>query len=161
SNMEAGKDDTYAKKAVNAYLAELQSAFEFPEESFEAKIVKVSKLMTEEKEVKAQVKADAAALHMKTKETIESLSDEQALELLEQKWILPLTESIKQLPNVVIHVLVDKIKVLSEKYAVTYSVLESEIQETESTLSTLIDELVGNEYDTKGLSEFQALLKGK
>lgn len=161
SNMEANKDGTYGKKAVNAYLKELQYAFEFPEDSFEAKIVKVSKLMAEEKEVKAQVKADAAALHMKTKETIESLSDEQALELLEQKWILPLTESIKQLPKSIIHVLVDKIKVLSEKYAVTYSAVESKIQEAESTLSAFIDELIGNEYDMKGLSEFQALLKGE
>ncbi|QGG46303.1 type I restriction-modification system subunit M [Heliorestis convoluta] len=161
SNMEANTDGTYGKKAVNAYLAELQSAFEFPEESFEAKIVRISKLMTEEKEVKAQVKADAAALHMKTKATIESLSDEQALELLEQKWIFPLTESIKQLPNAVTHVLVDKIKAISEKYAVTYSAVVSEIQETESTLSALIDELVGNEYDMKGLSEFQKLLKGE
>ena len=161
SHMETNKDGTYGKNAVNAYLKELQYAFEFQEDSFEAKIVKVSKLMAEEKEVKAQVKAEAEALHIKTKETIELLSDEQALELLEQKWILPLTESIKQLPNSLIHVLVDKIKSLSEKYAVTYSVIESELKETESTLSTFIDELVGNEYDVKGLSEFQALLKGE
>ncbi|AZV53623.1 type I restriction-modification system subunit M [Bacillus pumilus] len=161
SNMDANKDGTYSKKAVNAYLAELQSAFKFPEDSFEAKIVKVSKMMAEEKEVKAQVKADAAALHLKTKETIESLSDEQALELLEQKWIFPLVESIKQLPNSVIHVLVDKIKTLSEKYAVTYSAVESEIQERESTLSALIGELNGNEYEMKGLSELMALLKGE
>jgi type I restriction enzyme M protein len=161
SNMDSNKDGTFSKKAVNAYLAELQSAFEFPEDSFEAKIVKVSKLMAEEKELKAQVKADAAALHMKTKETIESLSDEQALELLEQKWIVPLMDNIKQLPNALIHFLVDKIKALSEKYAVTYSAIESEIKETESFLSKLIDELVGNEHDMKGLSEFKALLKGE
>lgn len=161
SNMEANIDRTYAKKAVNAYLAELQSAFVFPEDSFEAKIVKVSKLMAEEKEVKAQVKLDAVALHLKTKETIESLSDEQAIELLEQKWIFPLTQSIKQLPNRFLQVLVDKIKALSEKYAVTYSAIESEIQETESILSGLIDELYGNVYDMKGLGKFQALLKGE
>ena len=161
SNMEAGKDGTYAKKVVNDYLLKLQAAFEFPEESFEAKIVKVSKLMNEEKEVKAQVKADAAALHMKTKKTIEELSDEQALELLEKKWIVPLSGGIKQLPNAEIRVLVDKIKALSEKYAVTYSAIESEIEETAAALSLLIDELDGNEYDKKGLSEFQSLLKGE
>lgn len=161
SNMEANKDGTYSKKAVNAYLAKLQSEFVFPEDSFESKIVRVSKLMTEEKEAKAKAKADAAALHIKTKETIESLSDEQALELLEQKWIVPLTESIERLPNSVIHVLIEKIKVLSEKYAVTYSAVESKIQEAESTLSAFIDELTGNEYDMKGLSEFQALIKGE
>lgn len=161
SNMEPNKDGTYGKKAVNDYLVDLQSAFEFPEESFEAKIVKVSKLMAEEKELKAQVKADAAALHMKIKETIESLSDEQVLELLEQKWILPLTENIMQLPYEVIRDLVDKIKALSEKYAVTYSAVESEIKETESILSGLMDELFGNEYDMKGLSEFKKLIKGE
>ncbi len=160
-NMEASHDGTYAKKAVNAYLAVLKSVFKFPEESFEAKIIKVDKLMAEEKEVKAQVKADAAALHMKTKETIESLSDEQALELLEQKWIVPFTESIKKLPYAVISVLIDNLKALSEKYAVTYFAVETEIRETESILSVLIDELVGNEYDMKGLSELQKLLKGE
>ncbi len=161
ANMAASNDGTYAKKAVNAYLAKLQTVFEFPAESFEAKIVSVSKLMAEEKAVKAQVKTDAAALHMKTKETIESLSDEQALELLEEKWIVPLTEGIMQLPHAVIHVLADKIKALSGKYAVTYSALESEIQETEAALSSLLDELIGNEYDMKGLSELQTLLKGE
>ena len=159
--MEKGNDGTYAKKAVTAYIAELQSAFEFPAESLEAKIIKVSKLMTEEKEVKARVKADAAALHIKTKETIESLSDEQALELLEQKWIVPLAEGIRQLPDTVIHVLVGKVKALSEKYTVTYFAVESEILETQSTLAALVGDLVGNEYDRKGLSEFQSLLKGE
>lgn len=160
SNMEANKDGTYAKKAVNAYLVQLQSTFDFPKESFEAKMVRISRLISEEKELKAQIKAEAEVLHMKTKETIELLSDEQAIELLEQKWIFPLTDSIKFLPNAVIHALVNKVKALSEKYAVTFSAVVSEIQETESTLSALIDELVGNEYDMKGLSEFQALLKG-
>ncbi|MCP3776737.1 hypothetical protein NLX71_26215, partial [Paenibacillus sp. MZ04-78.2] len=74
---------------------------------------------------------------------------------------LTLTESIKQLPLNVISVLVDNVRALSEKYAVTYSSVETEIQETESTLSVLIDELIGNEYDMKGLSELQKLLKGE
>ncbi len=161
SKMEAGSDGTYSKKAVSAYLAELRSAFKFPEDSFEAGIIRVSKLIAEEKEVKAQVKADAAALHMKTKKTIEELSDKQALDLLERKWILPLSDSIQQLPNAVIQILIDKVKALSEKYDVTFSALESEIHETESSLSALINDLDGNEYDKKGLSEFQALIKGE
>lgn len=161
SNMEVSHDGTYTKKAVNTYLAELRSVFEFPEESFEAKIIKVSKLMAEEKEVKILFKTDAAALHMKTKQTIESLSDDQALELLEQKWIVPLTENIKRLPCAEINVLINKVKALSEKYAVTYSAVETEIRETETNLSVLIDGLVGNEYDMKGLSELQKLLKGE
>lgn len=161
SKMETNKDGTYGKKAANTYIAELQSASEFPEESFEAKMVRVGKLMNEEKEVKAQVKANSLSLHIKTKETIESLSDEKALELLERKWICPLTEKISQLPHEVLRVLVNKIKTLSEKYTVTYSEIESEIKETKASLSSLITELTGNEYDMKGLSEFRVLLKGE
>lgn len=161
TNMDANNDGTYAKEAVNNYIIRLRVAFDFPEESFEAKIRNVKRLIAEERQVKAQVKDDAEALHLKTKETIEALTDEEALELLEQKWICPLSESILQLPNTVIHDLTEKIKTLSEKYAVTYSAIESQIHETESALSALIDDLDGNEYDRKGLSEFQKLLKGE
>ena len=80
---------------------------------------------------------------------------------MEQKWIFPLAGGIRQLPDEVIRTLTGKIKTLSEKYAATYSAIESEIHETESELSALIDELDGSEYDRKGLSEFRKLLKGE
>ena len=40
-------------------------------------------------------------------------------------------------------------------------VIEKEIKETEIKLASMIDELEGNEYDMKGLSEFKALLLGE
>lgn len=46
------------------------------------------------------------------------------------------------------------------KYAVTYLELDEQIQKSEQVLSSMIDELTGNEYDMKGLAEFKALLKG-
>lgn len=148
-------------KEAKRIRVEIEKNASFDEESLEVKVLRVEKLIVEEKGLRARLKKEAAELHMLTKKTIESLTDEQAYALLEQKWILPVVESISQLPNVVIRNLVDKVKVLSEKYRVTYSEVESEIQETESTLSAFIDELVGNEYDMKGLKEFQALLKGQ
>ena len=42
----------------------------------------------------------------------DSLSDKQALELLEKKWIVPLVESIYKLPDTVIDSLVSKIQAL-------------------------------------------------
>ena len=159
--MEAKTDGTYGKKDVNVCIAHLQSTFEFPEDSFEAKIVRVHGLMSEEKDLKTQVKADAAALHMKTKETIESLSDAQALDLLERKWIVPLVASINSLPEAAIQILTDKVTALSGKYAVTFAEVEAEIKETKSALSELLGELVGNEYDNEGLREFKALLEGE
>ena len=48
----------------------------------------------------------------------------------------------------------------ADKYAVTYLELDEQIQKSEEALSSMIDELTGNEYDMKGLAEFKALLKG-
>ena len=42
----------------------------------------------------------------------------------------------------------------------TYLELDEQIQKSEQVLSSMIDELTGNEYDMKGLAEFKALLKG-
>lgn len=161
NNMKENKDGTYAKSAVNKYIMELQSSYIFSEGSFEEKLVRIGNLIEEEKDLKAQVKKESEELHLLTKETIESLSDNQALELLEIKWINPIVSNIGKLPNEVIKELVEKIQKLADKYAITYASVVQEINDAERSLSSLIDNLVGDEFDMKGLSEFQLLLKGE
>ena len=73
----------------------------------------------------------------------------------------PLVTSLNKLPEVLINELTAKVQALAEKYATTYSHLTKEIHQTETVLSSLIDDLVGNEFDLKGLSEFKLLLKGE
>jgi len=160
-NIEPNKDGTFGKSKVNAYLKELQSNFKFPEDSFEAKLVLVSDLMVEEKELKAQFKIQSAELHMKTKETIENLSDEEVFELIEAKWISPLITALKEVPNNVIYELILKVQKLADKYVTTYYEVASELSDTKKTLATLINGLTGSKFDKKGLSEFQLLLKGE
>ena len=82
-------------------------------------------------------------------------------ELLDKKWIGNLLESINKLPDTIVDNLVSKIQALVSKYKTTYFELEKEIKGTEKKLASMIDELEGNEYDMKGLSEFKALLLGE
>ena len=133
----------------------------FDTDSYLEKILRVDELFTEEKELKAQVKSETAKLHLLTKETIEQLSDKQVFELLELKWINPFVLALSKLPTVLIHELTTQVQTLSEKYATTYFKVVEEIHDTESALASLIVELTGNEFDTKGLGEFQSLLKGE
>ena len=134
---------------------------DFAEDTYEAMILKVSRLLAEEKKLKNQVKSESEALHMQTKATIEALTDEQVNSLLEQKWIDPFVLGMEKLPDAVLHALASSVQALAEKYVTTFADVEAEIRVTESTLSELIDELECGEYDRKGLSEFQALLKGE
>ena len=126
-----------------------------------AKLTKAEKLSKEEKELKADIKKDSAALHAKTKATIEQLSDEQVKTLLEKKWIECLTENLNKLPESIVDTLISKVSALSEKYQTTYFDIENEIRSTEKQLCSMIDELCGNDYDMKGLNEFKTLLGGE
>lgn len=151
----------YAKGKVVAYMKQLQATYVFPEDSFETKMVEVDKLMTEEKTVKKEAKEMADTLHLKTKETIEGLSDEQILDLLRLKWIAPLCVTLRAMPNAIITSLENAVQTLVDKYAVTYLELGEKIEKTEKYLSDMIDELTGNEFDMKGLEQFKSLLTGE
>ena len=125
------------------------------------KLKAVIALNEEEKTLKAAIKNESAALEAKTKETIENLSDEQAIELLKEKWIHPLIQNLMQLPDRIVGERVTKLEMLAKKYETTFAQVEADIRETEKTLSAMIDELEGSEFDMIGLREFKKLLGGE
>lgn len=133
----------------------------YDDDSFEKKLVQLQELLDEEKGLKKQVKIDSDALHLRTKAEIEGLADDQAKTLLAEKWIIPLMATLFKIPDTIIADFVSRIRALADKYATTYAEVADQIAETKSSLSALIDELTGNEYDMKGLAEFQSLLRGE
>lgn len=139
------------KKALKSYSIEPET---------KEKLKAVSKLNTEEKALKSAIKRESALLEEKTKETIEGLSDQQVTELLKDKWIKPLIQSLMQLPDRIVSELVAKLEALAKKYETTFAEVENQIKETEMSLSAMIDDLEGSEFDMLGLAEFKKLLGG-
>ena len=121
---------------------------------------KVTALNNEEKSLKKQIKADSTALHLLTKKTIEELTDEQAREMIKLKWIPPLLDSMAGLPSAVIANFIARLLALAGKYETTFTEVDSQIAETESSLVSLLDELTGNEFDMQGIQELKSLLGG-
>ncbi|NNP67186.1 type I restriction-modification system subunit M [Acinetobacter sp. Ac_5812] len=160
ANIEANKNGSYAVGKVKAYLKILQANFTFAEDSLEAKLFQVEDLLVREKQLKAEIKDDANALHILTKATIEALEDAQVLELLEEKWVNPIVRAILELPKEVIEHLTDVVQALVDKYAVTYTETTQKLTEAENSLAYLIDDLAGDAFDMQGLKQFQTLLKG-
>lgn len=153
--------DAFVLKEVGKKIKELK-ADKSPEAiALREKLEQVEAISKNERELKASIKSSSAQLQAKIKETIESLTDEQAVQLLDKKWIEGLTANLLKLPDMVIDSLVAKISALATKYETTYFELENEIKETEKTLGAMIDNLTGSEFDMKGLSEFKALLMGE
>ncbi|HAT4983319.1 TPA: type I restriction-modification system subunit M [Serratia marcescens] len=149
-------------KAAKAFLKEQKdSKVKFAEESYEAKIIRANELIDEEKILKKTVKDAATTLHLQTKTTIETLTDEQVNNLLHLKWIAPLSKELAAMPNAVISQLTSQVQALADKYAVTYPQVANEIKTTELELADMMGKLTGNEFDMQGLAELTNLLKGK
>lgn len=152
--------DTFVFKNISKKIKELNK-----DKSSEAvsarEILKQAEILSKsEKELKIQIKTDDALLQAKTKETIENLTDEEVFNLLFDKWIKPITEKLNNMPNLVIDNLTNQILALQNKYSSTYFEVENQIKETSKALSDMIDDLAGDEFDMKGLSELKSLLLG-
>ena len=158
--MDAFVASAVAKEAKQLKIEAKQHGA-FAEDSIEAKTIKVEALIVEEKDLKKQVKTEAAELHLKTKATIECLSDTQVYALLELKWISPLVGAIHQLPTVLIQTLTTLTQALADKYATTYADVVKDIASTENELASMLDQLTGNAFDMQGLAEFKAFLKAE
>lgn len=115
-------------------------------------------LQNEEKSLKSDVKSAVDNLQNKTKVKIEQLSNAQVYMLLEKKWITPFIEQMQSLTQELVNELVQKIEQLSQKYDETLSDIDNEIKEAESTLTSMLQDLEGNEFDMSGIQELIKLL---
>lgn len=122
---------------------------------------KVDTLVNEEKSLKKNIKENTASLQITTKKTIESLSEEDALALLSKKWIEPMVTEISALPLRIVDTLTAKLEALAKKYQTTFEDVEKEIADTEASLTAMIDQLTGSDFDMQGLLELKKLLGGE
>lgn len=159
-NAITDEGDAFVTKELAKKIKELKKDGSAESVELCKKLESVEALVKEEKDVKAQIKSRNAELQSKTKTYIENLTDEQAVEMLKNKWITPLANNLYKLPDLVVDGLVAKILALKSKYATTFFEVEQQIRDTEDILCAMIDELEGNEFDMLGLAEFKKLLGG-
>lgn len=146
--------------AKKADLAKAIDKHIFAEESLGTKLQAAYKLLAEEKTLKAELKTLSAELHSKTKATIEALSDAEALDLLRQKWFVPLNAAMCKLPENMLAQFSQKLTALCDKYTDTYQHISERKQESAAALAQMMDELTGSEFDLQGIAAWQAILKG-
>ena len=160
SAMEAAKDSTYSKTSVESRILTLRSATKFDEESTEYKLSKVMTLAADEKALKREVKDRTNALEIHTIHTIENLTDEQVLELLELKWITPLCKDLLTVPASIVQTFTTSIVNLTDKYAETLHHINTQIADAESALAEMLGDLKGDEYDMAAIRELQQMMMG-
>lgn len=161
SEKDEGSDDgeidkNALKKELKDYIGKKAKAVE--KGSRIAELLKIYNRLETEDKLKKEQKALVSSLNVKTKDVIENLSNEEQFMLLKKKWIKPLVDEVNELPNSAINNLIDKVERLGHKYSSTMLETETEIEKAEKELSGMLNDLVGSEYDMKGLEEFKKLL---
>ena len=97
-------------------------------------------------------------LEEKTINKIEGLTDDEINTLLEEKWIVPLCNSLNGMPQKVVDDFVSALTKVAEKYSETLASIGNEIKQTQKELFELMDELTGNDFDMKGLETLKGIL---
>lgn len=154
-------NDAFVVKNVAVVIKSLKQEKTKEANSLILKLQRVTNLNKEEKQLKSEIKIAEEDLHLKTKEVIENLSEENVRELLQLKWITPICDELMRLPYSCVDKLQKSINALSKKYEDTYANIENEIQEAEASLCEMMSELTGSEADMAAIREFQKLLGGK
>jgi len=110
------------------------------------------------KMLKSDITLMEKMLHEKTKVTIENLSDEEARTLLYEKWIRPLQDNLLSIPEIIIERLATKVLALVAKYETGLVEVEQKIVDASNKLSTMLDELIGSDFDMQACSELKNTL---
>ena len=154
-------NDAFVMKNVKSVVKELKQDGSGDALALAGVLTKAEALSKEEKGLKSDVKKETEALHLKTKDVIESLDDDQVRTLLQKKWIRPICDGIDALPETLLSDFAKQVQALADKYADTLEDIENEIQETEKSLSAMLSELTGDEFDMAGIRQLQKMLGGE
>ena len=155
SAMPTAKNGTYNKGVVQKRLREIREAFDFPEDSSEALVLKAAGLFERAKALKSEARNLGKELERKTIDKIKSLTDEEAAALLEAKWVDPLVAKLSAMPDAVVAELAAKIGALAAKYATTLSDVEAKIASAEGALAGMLGQLEGPADDLAGIESWR------
>lgn len=156
------EQDVFDAKAVTARVKALKSSAKAADEQvLLAHALRAAELLKNEKSLKSSLKKKKEELLQATKVLIESLSDDDVLQLLHLKWINPLSDQLSALSSDTMKELCNRIAYLAGKYATTFGDIDNRISETEISLANLLGELTGNEIDMRGINELKKLLEGE
>lgn len=162
--LKDGDSSDIDSKKLKSKIAEIKKNIkkgaEYEDDSYESIIMSIDETNNKISKAKKALKTKKTVLDSETEEKIKTLTDEEIHNILVKKWIDPICDKITNLPHTLISSLESQIDALSKKYDTSFTELDSQISAAESSLSGMLDDLTGNDFDMQGLAELKKLLGG-
>lgn len=159
--IDKNKDGSCKKPSLTGRIQQLKMEYEFPEDSCESKLLRALRLTDEESAIKKDVKRKTEEIHLRTKEVIENLTEEEALRIVECKWVKPLITDLDKISAEIILEVIDKVEHLAQKYSITMHDIQHEKALVRETLVNMVGMLKAEGPDQDGLKEFGLILGGQ
>lgn len=158
---EKAANGTYKPAAIKAIVEKIKNEIEISEDEDEYKIRHLYQLNQQIAALKKQIKDLKTALDNKAREAIVSLSESEIKMLLKEKWLTPAMQSINNIPASIKADLNRSIQQIIAKYQNPIAELDTIISETETSLSSMLNDLTGNAFDMAAIQQFKKLLGGE
>lgn len=157
---ERSANGTYKPASIKAIIEQIKNGIEIAEDEDDYKVRRLYLLNQQISALKKQIKEIKTTLDNKAREIIVRLSDAEIKMLLKEKWLTPAMQSINGIPASIKKDLNYSVQAIIAKYQNPISLLESEIDDAEDALSSMLKELRGNDFDMAAIQEFEKLLGG-
>ena len=158
---EKAANGAYKPAAIKAIVEQIKIEIEISEDEDEYKIRHLYLLNQQIAALKKQIKELKTILDNKAREAIVSLSESEIKMLLKEKWLTPAMQSIYGIPVSIKADLNRSVQEIIAKYQNPITVLDTEISETEKSLSAMLNDLTGNAFDMAAIQQFKNLLGGE
>lgn len=158
---EKAKNGTYKQAAMNAIIEQIKNSIEIDEEEDDYKIRHLYLLGQQVSALKKQIKDLKTDLDNKAREAIVKLSDDEIKMLLKEKWLTPAMQNINAIPNSIISEINRSVNEIITKYDNPIFTLDADITKTEESLSVMLGDLRGNDFDMAAIEQFKKLLGGQ
>lgn len=155
-------DKTYGAAAVRAYIYSMKLDHAFDIVTEENKIVMIKKKIELKSSVNKKIRVLYQELEKKAVDKMINLTDTEVDDILIKKWIDPVIKHIDEDVNQVMMKLVNALEALKDKYNHPISEIDEQIDELNSSLKEMLDELCGNSTDMESIAIFRkGLTNGK
>ena len=160
TDTEKNKKGIYTNTVIKNKIKAIKAEINIDEDEEDYKFKKMYLLSNEISEVSQKIKNMNKELDSKIINDIETLNDETIYKLLKEKWIVPVVDGINNLPIVMINDLLSKLNAVIKRYSDPLKKTNEEIEKTEKSIISMLDDIVGNEFDIEALREFKKILGG-
>lgn len=153
---------SFAPAGLTRRVKELTSVTERDEHDEELRVLLSEALqqVNAMKNLSAEQKHLRQELQDETKKAIESLTDDEARDLLNVKWVERVFTSFGSVVDKELNALVNEVERLETKYAVTLGEVEETIQSTQRELAEMMTNLRGPESDMTGIAALVEMMGG-